>query len=98
MLNSLSHILGIWVFHSFSLVLVDEKSLNFSQLLVITFSQTTVTNIYFGSYFICSIQTQIVINSSLFRPNQLSLWEILFKVWIWKTGIHFHFFGIFQIQ
>ncbi len=31
MLNSLSHIL---VFHSFSLVLVDEKSLHFCQLLV----------------------------------------------------------------
>ncbi len=28
-LNSLSHILVIWVFHSFSLVLVDEKSLQF---------------------------------------------------------------------
>ncbi len=76
MLNSLSHILVIWVFHSFSLVLVDKKSLHFCQLLVITFSQTAVTNIYFGSYFICSIQTKIVINSSLFRPNQLSLWEI----------------------
>ncbi len=25
MLNSLSHILVIWVFHSFSLVLVDEN-------------------------------------------------------------------------
>ncbi len=70
MLNSLSHIL---VFHSFSLVLVDEKSLHFCQLLVITFSQTAVTNIYFGSYFICSIQTKIIINSALFRPNQLSL-------------------------
>ncbi len=34
MLNSLSHILVIWVFHSFSLVLVDEKSLHFCQLLV----------------------------------------------------------------
>ncbi len=54
MLNSLSHILVIWVFHSFS--------------------QTAVTKIYFGSYFICSIETKIVINSSLFRPNQLSLW------------------------
>ncbi len=31
MLSSLSH---IWVFHGFSLVLVDEKSLHFSQLLV----------------------------------------------------------------
>ncbi len=30
MLNSLSHIFVIWVFHSFSLVLVDEKSLHFS--------------------------------------------------------------------
>ncbi len=70
MLNSLSHIL---VFHSFSLVLVDEKSLHFCQVFVITFSQTAVTNIYFGSYFMCSIQTKIVINSSLFRPNQLSL-------------------------
>ncbi len=35
MLNSLSHILVIWVIHSFSLVLVYEKSLHFSQLLVI---------------------------------------------------------------
>ncbi len=85
MLNSLSHILVIWVFHSFSLVLVDEKSLHFCQLLVITFSQTAVTNIYFGSYFICSLQTKIVINSSLFRPNQLSLWEIWIKDWIWKN-------------
>ncbi len=34
MLNSLSHILVIRVFHSFSLVLVDEKSLHFCQLLV----------------------------------------------------------------
>ncbi len=32
MLNSLSHILVIWLFHSFSLVLVDEKSLHFSQI------------------------------------------------------------------
>ncbi len=38
-------------------------SLYFSHLLVSTFSQ----NIYFGSYFVCSIQTKIVINSSLFR-------------------------------
>ncbi len=52
MLNSLSHILVIWVFHSFSLVLVEEKSFRFCQLLVITFSQTAVTNIYFDSYFI----------------------------------------------
>ncbi len=65
MLNSLSHILVIWVFHSFSLVLVDEKSLLFCQLLVITFSQTAVTNIYFGSYLICSLQTKIVINYTL---------------------------------
>ncbi len=43
MLNSLSY----------SLVLVDEKSLHFCQLLVITFSQTAVTNINFGSYLIC---------------------------------------------
>ncbi len=42
-----------------------------------------VTNIYFSSYFICSIQTKIVINSSLFRPNQLSIWEIWIKDWIW---------------
>ncbi len=56
MLNSLSNILVIWVFHSFSLVLVDEKSLHFSQLTVITFSQTADTNIYFGGYFICSLQ------------------------------------------
>ncbi len=82
MLSSLSH---IWVFHGFSLVLVDEKSLHFSQLLVITFSQTAVTNIYFGSYFICSIQTKIIINSSLFRPNQLSLWEIWINDWIRKN-------------
>ncbi len=34
MLNSLSYILVIWVFHTFSLVLVDEKSLPFCQLLV----------------------------------------------------------------
>ncbi len=60
MLNSLIHILVIWVFRSFSLVLVDEKSLHFCQLLVITFSQTAVTNIYFGSYFICSIQQRWV--------------------------------------
>ncbi len=52
MLNSLSHILVIWVFHSFSLVLVDEKLLHFCQLLVITFNQTAVTNIYFGSYLV----------------------------------------------
>ncbi len=38
------------------IVLVDEKSLHFSQLLVITFSQTAVTNIYFVSYFICSLK------------------------------------------
>ncbi len=85
MLNSLSHILVIWVFHSFSLVLVDEKSLHFSQ--------TAVTNIYFCSYFICSIQSKIVINSSLFRPNQLSLWEIWIKDWIWKNLNKFSFFG-----
>ncbi len=34
MLYSLSHILVIWVFHIFSLVLVDKNSLDFSQLLV----------------------------------------------------------------
>ncbi len=45
MLNSLSHILVLWVFHSFSLVLVNEISLHFCQLLVFTFSQTAVTNI-----------------------------------------------------
>ncbi len=61
-------------FESF-IVLVDGKSLHFSQLVV--------TNIYFGSYFICSIQTKIVINASLFTPNQLSLWEIWIKDWIW---------------
>ncbi len=76
MLNSLSHILVIWVFQSFSLVLVEEKSVHFCQLLVITFILTAVTNIYFGSYFICSLQTKIVIYCSLFWPNQLSLWEI----------------------
>ncbi len=91
MLNSLSHILVIWVFHSFSLVLVDKKSLHFCQLLVITFSETAVTKIYFGSYFICSLQTKIVINSSLFRPNQLSLWEISIKDWIWKNWNKFSF-------
>ncbi len=85
MRNSLSHILVIRVFHSFSLVLVDKKSLHFCQLLVITFSQTAVTKNIFGSYFICSIQTKIVINSSLFRPNQLSLWEIWINDWIWKN-------------
>ncbi len=42
---------------------------------------------------VCSIQTKIVINSSLFRPNQLSIWEIWIKDWIWKTGINFHFFA-----
>ncbi len=55
MLNSL---LFIWVFHSFSQFLVNEKSLHFLSILVITFSQTSITNIYFGSYFICSIQTK----------------------------------------
>ncbi len=35
-----SYILVIRVFHSSSLVLVDEKSLHFCQLSVITFSQT----------------------------------------------------------
>ncbi len=44
MLNSLSH---IWVFHSFS----RQKVIAFLS----TFSQTAVTNIYFGSYFICGI-------------------------------------------
>ncbi len=34
MLNCFSHILVSWVFHRFSLVFVDEKSLHFSQLLV----------------------------------------------------------------
>ncbi len=93
MLNSLSHILVIWVFHSFSLVLV------------ITFYQTAVTNIYFGSYFISSIQTKIVINSSLFRPNQLSMWYIWIKDWIWKKLEYIFIFLveikmllIFQIQ
>ncbi len=38
MLNNLSHILAIWVFHSFSLVLVYEKSLHLCQILVIDFS------------------------------------------------------------
>ncbi len=64
--------LVILVFHSFSLALVDEKSLH-CQLLAITFSQTAVANIYFGSYFMFSIETQIVINYSVFRPNQLNL-------------------------
>ncbi len=53
MLNSLSHILVIWVFHSLS---------SFSRQKVIaflsTFSQTPVTKIYFGSYFIFSVQTK----------------------------------------
>ncbi len=92
MLNSLSHILVIWVLHSFRLVLVDEKSMLFCQLLVITFSQTAVTNIYFGTYFICSLQTKIVINSSLFIPNQLSLWKILIKDWIWEKLEYIFFF------
>ena len=39
MLSIFSHILVIVFLCSFSLVLVDEKSLHFSQLLVITFSQ-----------------------------------------------------------
>ncbi len=61
MLYSLSH---IWVFSlkfslSFSLALVAQKSLPFCQLLVITFSQTAVTNIYFGNYFICRLQQNI---------------------------------------
>ncbi len=94
---SLSHILVIFSFfhhfHSFSLILVDEKPLHFRQLLFITFSQTSVTNIYFGSYFICSIQIKIFINSSLFRPNQLNLWEIWIKDWIWKNWNSFSFFG-----
>ncbi len=51
----------IVTFESF-IVLVNEKSLYFSQLLFITFSQTAVTNIYFGTYFICSIQTKILIH------------------------------------
>ncbi len=93
MLNSLSHILVIWVFNGFSLVLVDEKSFHFSQLLVINFSQPAVTNTYFGSDFMCCLQTKIVINSSLFTPNQLSLWEILIKDWIRKNWNKFIFFG-----
>ncbi len=98
MLNSLSHILVIWVFHSFSRRKVIAF---FCQLLVIPFSQTAVTNIYFGSYFICSIQTKIVINSSLFRPNQLSIWEIWIKDWIWKNWyflVERQIKLIFQIQ
>ncbi len=55
------------IIFSFSLVLVDEKPLHFCQLLFITFSQTSVTNIYFGNYFIFSIQTKIIINPSHFR-------------------------------
>ncbi len=43
MLNSLSHILVIWVFPSFSLVLVDEKSLHFCQLLVILLVKLQLT-------------------------------------------------------
>ncbi len=62
MFNSLlSHILVIRHFHSFSRL----KVIAFYS----TFSQTAVTNIYFGRYFMCSIQTKIFINSSLFRPN-----------------------------
>ncbi len=44
MLNSLSHILVICLSE-----FILEKSLHFCQPLVITFSQTAVTNIYFGS-------------------------------------------------
>ncbi len=55
MLNCFSHILVIWVFHRFSLVLVDEKSLHFSQLLVELQLPTLFVYIYFiysGLYFI----------------------------------------------
>ncbi len=65
----LAGMFDLGLFESF-VVLIDEKSLDFCQLLVITFSQTAVNNIYFGSYFICSLQTKIFINYSLFRPNQ----------------------------
>ncbi len=78
-------VLVIWVFHSFS----RRKVIAFLS----TFSQTAVTNIYFGSYFIWIIQSKIVINSSLFRPNHLSLFEIWIKDWIWKNWNKFSFFG-----
>ncbi len=78
MLNSITHILVIWVFHSFH---SQRKVIVFLS----TFSQTAVTNTYFWDCFICSIQTKIVVSSSLFRPNQLSLWEIWIKDWIWKN-------------
>ncbi len=65
MLNSFSHILVIWVFHGFS----RRKVIAFLS----TFSQTAVTKMYFGSYFISSIQTKIVIQSSLFKPNQIQI-------------------------
>ncbi len=85
MLNSLSHILVIWVFHSFS----RRKVIAFLS----TFSQTAVNNIYFVGYFICSLQTIIVIISSLFCPNQLSLWEVWIKDWIWNKWNTLTFFG-----
>ncbi len=45
MLNSLSHILVIGVIHSLVEIVIAFLS---------TFSQTAVTNIYFGSYFVYS--------------------------------------------
>ncbi len=59
-----------------------------SQLLVITFSQTAVANIYFGGYFICSLQTK-AINHSLFRPNQYE--KFASRIDFRKTGINVHF-------
>ncbi len=76
-LNSLSHILVIWVFHSFSLVLVDEKSLQFLvKLQLPTFISVAILYVVFNK------------NSNSFfslRPNQLSIWKIWIKDWIWKN-------------
>ncbi len=80
MLYSLSHILVIWVFHIFSLVLVDKNSLDFSQLLV---KMQLPTFILVDILYV--VLKKHPINYSLFRPNQLSLWEIWIKDWIRKN-------------
>ncbi len=53
MLNCFSHILVIWVFHRFSLVLVDEKLLHFSQLLVELQLPTFILYIYILYIVVC---------------------------------------------
>ncbi len=65
------------------------KMLNsLNHILVIIFNQTAVTNIYFGSYFICSIQTKIVINYSIFSQVVLKLFTPSTSENIWLSKYH----------